>query len=259
MAALQGVGVIVTRPEHQATPLCRLLEAEGATTFRLPAIEIKGIAVPDDLRVRLGAIERFDLIVFVSANAVRFGAPLLDQGRDLSLAAIGPATARALDQAGYRVTIVPSAGYDSESLLADSRLAVLTGKRVLLIKGKEGRDLLGAELARRGASVEEADVYARSPATPQPADLRRAEEALRSREFQVVTATSLEIGQNILSIAPPPLRELLLDARWLIASERIGVGMAGWGLRHAAILAASAEDHDLVDALLRWRRSESGA
>jgi uroporphyrinogen-III synthase len=259
MAGLRGVGVLVTRPEHQATPLCRLLEAEGAATLRLPAIEVKGIADRRRLSARLGELTRFDLIVFVSANAVRFGATLLDQRRDLSLAAIGPATARALNQAGYRVGIVPSGGYDSESLLADPRLAHLTGKRVLLVKGKEGRETLGTELVKRGASVEAVDVYERSPAVPRPADLQRVEKSLRAGEIQVVTATSLEIGENLLRIAPPPLRALLLEAHWLVASTRIGAGMARAGLRHGAIPADSAEDHDLVAALLRWRAGESGA
>jgi uroporphyrinogen-III synthase len=249
----------VTRPEQQATPLCRLLEAQAAATFRLPAIEVKAIANRRSLSLRLGPLERFDLIVFVSANAVRFGAMLLDQRRDLSLAAIGPATARALNQAGYRVAIVPSAGYDSESLLADPRLAYLTGKRVLLVKGRSGRELLGAELARRGASVEAAEVYERSPVIATAADLRRAEDGLRSAEIRVVTATSLEIGENTLRMASPPLLELLREAHWLIASERIASGLARWDLRRAAILAASAEDQDLVAALLRWRAGESAA
>jgi uroporphyrinogen-III synthase len=257
MSALHGVGVLVTRPEQQATPLCRLLEAEGALTLRLPAIEIRATA--DRRNTGLGDLERFDLIVFVSANAVRYGAPLLDQRRDLSLAAVGPATARALNQAGYRVAIVPSAGYDTESLLADPRLTHLTGKRVLLVKGRAGREMLGAELARRGAAVETADVYERSPAVPKPADLHHAEEALRSGRIQVVTATSLDIGEGLFALAPPPMRDLLCDSYWLIASERIVSGLARWDLRRTPILAASAEDHDLVAALLRWRATESSA
>jgi len=259
MAGLHGVGVLVTRPEQQATPLCRLLEAEGAVTLRLPAIEVKGIADRRSPRAGLGKLERFDLIVFVSANAVRFGAALLDQRRDLSLAAIGPATARALNQAGYRVAIVPATGYDTESLLADPRLTNLTGKRVLLIKGREGRELLGAELVRRGASVETVDVYERSPAVTKPADLQRAAEELRCGRIQVVTATSLEIGESIFALAPAPMRDLLRESYWLMASERIVAGLAHWDLRRAAILAASAEDHDLVAALLRWRATESRA
>src|ERR1700731_5247285 len=108
MPALHGVGVLVTRPEQQAMPLCRLLETQGATTLRLPVIEIKPSGNRRETAARLGALRDFDVIVFTSANAVRFGHPLLDQQRDLTLAAMGPATARALNQAGYRVALQPA-------------------------------------------------------------------------------------------------------------------------------------------------------
>src|ERR1700722_13510432 len=108
MSALHGVGVLVTRPEQQAMPLCRLLEMQGASTLRLPAIEIKAIGNRRETVAQLGALGDFHVIIFTSANAVRFGASLLDQQRDLCLAAMGPATARALNQAGYRVAVHPA-------------------------------------------------------------------------------------------------------------------------------------------------------
>src|SRR3984957_11123634 len=160
MSALHGVGVLVTRPEQQAMPLCRLLEIQGASTLRLPAIEIKAIGNRRDLAARLGALENFDVIIFTSANAVRFGASLLDQKRDLTLAAMGPATARALNQAGYQLSIQPPVGLlpqhatsGSESLLLHPRLEHLAGHRVLVVKGSNGRPFLEQELARRGAQV----------------------------------------------------------------------------------------------------------
>jgi uroporphyrinogen-III synthase len=173
MSALHGVGVLVTRPEQQAMPLCRLLEIQGASTLHLPAIEIKAIGNRRDTGARLGALENFDIIIFTSANAVRFGASLLDQKRDLTLAAMGPATARALNQAGYRVSLQPPvalppqhATSGSESLLRHPRLEHLAGHRVLIIKGSNGRPFLEQELARRGAQIVAADVYQRVPATP---------------------------------------------------------------------------------------------
>src|ERR1700729_349334 len=145
MSALHGVGVLVTRPEQQAMPLCRLLEIQGASTLRLPAIEIKAIGNRRDTAARLGALENFDVIIFTSANAVRFGASLLDQKRDLTLAAMGPATASALNQAGYRVQVQPAGSFDSESLLSHPRLERPTGRRILIIKGSNGRPLLEQE------------------------------------------------------------------------------------------------------------------
>src|ERR1700721_1597468 len=150
MSALHGVGVLVTRPEQQAMPLCRLLEIQGASTLRLPAIDIKAIGHWRDTAARLGALEKFDVIVFTSANAVRFGASLLDQQRDLNLAAMGPATARALNQAGYRGAVQPPGGtFDSESLLEHPRLEHPAGCRILIIKGSNGRPFLEQELAHR--------------------------------------------------------------------------------------------------------------
>ena len=127
MLPLHGVGVLVTRPQQQAMPLCRLLETEGASTFRLPAIEITALSDRRTLAARLGPLANFELIIFSSANAVRFGAVLLEQKRDLTLAAIGSATARALNQAGYRVAVQPADGKADGRAEAD-RAAAARGR-----------------------------------------------------------------------------------------------------------------------------------
>src|ERR1700688_4682573 len=152
MPALHGVGVLVTRPELQAMPLCRLLETQGAITLRLPAVEITSFGDRRALAAQLGALEDFDLLIFSSANAVRFGASLLDQKRDLTLAAIGPATARALNLAGYRVAVQPRESFDSEGLLLHPRLEHPAGRRILIVKGVGGRPLLEQERGRAGAA-----------------------------------------------------------------------------------------------------------
>ena len=260
MLALQGVGVLVTRPEQQAMPLCRLLEIQGASALRLPAVEIKPIGNRRETAGRLGALAGFDIIIFTSSNAVRFGASLLDQQRDLTLAAIGPATARALDQAGYRVAVQPPGGtFDSESLLQHPRLEHPAGCRILIIKGSNGRPFLEEELTRRGAHVVSADVYRRAPATPSRAVLAALLESFTAGSVQVITASSLEIAGNLLAMATPALRGEFERAHWLVPGERIAAGLRERGLSPPLVQAESAEDHDLVAALIRWRSSASGA
>jgi uroporphyrinogen-III synthase len=259
MSALHGVGVLVTRPEHQATPLCRLLEEQGATALRLPAVDIKAVGNRQELAATLGALGKFDVIIFTSSNAVRFGATLLDQGSGLTLAAIGPATARALNQAGYRVTLQPEAGFDSESLLEHPRLAHPAGRRVLIVKGSNGRPFLEQELARRGAEVATAAVYQRVPAAPGDAALADLLGRFTDGRVQVITATSLEIGGNLLAMASPALREEFERAQWLVPGERIAAGLRELGLSAPLLQAESADAHDLVAALVRWRSSASGA
>lgn len=257
--ALDGIGILVTRPEQQAMPLCRLLEAHGAHTLQLPALDIKAVGDQRALSARIGALEGFDLIIFTSANAVRFGAALLDQKRDLQLAAIGAATARALDQAGYRVAFTPGDNPNSEGLLAHPRLEHLSGHRILLIKGSEGRQLLQQELARRGAAVMTADVYQRVPASAGSDRLQALQQQFAEKKVHVITATSLAVGIALLQMVPEKLRGEFERVAWLVPGERVAAALREQGLRAPLLLADSAEDQDLVAALLRWRSSESEA
>jgi uroporphyrinogen-III synthase len=211
------------------------------------------------LAARLGSLANFELIIFSSANAVRFGAVLLEQKRDLTLAAIGPATARALNQAGYRVAVQAADGFDSEGLLEHPALHSLTGKRVLLIKGSHGRELLPDELARRGAQVTIADVYQRERAKPTPAALAALEAHFAARAIQVITATSVEIADNLLKFATPALRAEFERVHWVVPGERIARSLRERGLPAPVLQAGSALDQDLVEAIVRWRASESGA
>ena len=255
-------------------PLCRLLESYGATTLRLPAIDIKPLKDRRVMAEQLGVLENFDVILFTSANAVRFGVSFLDQKRDLTLAALGPATSRALNQAGYRVAIQPGESFDSEGLLSHPRLEHVAGHRILIIKGTHGRDLLQQELTRRGATVLCAEVYERVPAAVTAAALEAVRERFASGEMRVITATSLEIGAALLELAPlgPPPLGLAPDgpasldlrgeferAHWLVPGERVASGLRRLGLKAPLRQADSAEDQDLAAALIRWRSSVSGA
>src|ERR1700685_49679 len=231
MPALSGIGVLVTRPEQQAAPLCRLLENQGAVAFRLPAVDIKPLQRGKALAARLGALENIDLIIFNSANAVRFGAALLDQKRDLCLAAMGPATAHALNQAGYRVAVQPAGGFDSESLLAHPKLEHVAGQRILLVKGSRGREWLEQELQRRGAQVIAAEVYERLPSAPAASVLKALEEQFAARAGHGITATSVEIAENLLDLATPALREEFARVHWLVPSARVAEALDGRGFR----------------------------
>jgi uroporphyrinogen-III synthase len=256
MPPLHGIGVLVTRPEQQATPLCLLLEAQGAATVRLPAIDIKACGEQHSFAASAGTLDEFDLIVFTSANAVRFGSALLGRRRDLVLGAIGPATARALQQSGFEVTVQPAGGFDSEALLTHPRLEHLSGRRILLIKGRGGRQLLEQEFTRRGARVLEVEVYERTPARPSAAQLAAVRSDIEAGLLQVVTATSLEIGSRLLEMAQGADLQRLL---WLVPGERIAAGLRQRGLLAPIVTAASADDQDLVAALVRWRAAESVA
>ena len=259
MADLDDLAVLVTRPEGQAAQLSDLFAAHGATIHRLPVMSIEPVGDPALATATLNPPQPFDLILFTSTNAVRFGAPLLDRGRASSLAAIGPATARALADQGFGGALLPAAGFDSESLLAHPALAAPAGKRILIVTGLHGRELLQTELVRRGAEVVMAPVYQRRRLQPAPDTLAALEILLAAGRIDVITATSAEIADFLLDLATARMREAFESAHWLVPGDRVAATLRGRGLTAPMLVANSAADQDLVAAVLRWRSSESGA
>ncbi len=253
MTRLTDVGVLVTRPAHQAEHLCQLIEAEGGAAVRYPALEIKPRPDRAAVRAAVGPADRYDLAVFVSANAVRFGTDLLGERRDLPIAAIGQATAAALNAAGFRVSFLPEEGSDSESLLALPQLADLAGQRVLIVRGPGGRELLFEAMTARGAQVQYAEVYTREAAYPSLERKAEIETLWRQGGIKAYTATSVEVLEALVGIVTARCRELMHSTALVTGARRVADAATRLGLGSPLVLADSPEDAALVRALVRWR------
>lgn len=257
MLPLDGLGVLVTRPEPQAGPLARRLAEAGARVYRLPAVELRPRGDRAAQRAALGPLDRFNWIVFVSANAVRYGVAFLEERRDLKLAAVGPATAAALNHAGFRVALVPSGRYDSESLLATAEFSHVAGQRILIVRGGGGREFLAEQLRARGAEVAYAEVYERRRAEPVPGVIGAVEAEWAGGAIQIVTATSPELLRSLYEMLSPAGRELLARTALLAGGTRIAATAREIGLGGALVVALEPDDDGLMDALLEWRRHTS--
>ncbi len=253
MNRLKGIGVLVTRPEHQAGHLCQLIEAEGGAAVRYPALAIRPRPDRAAVRAAVGPTDRYDLVIFVSANAVRFGADILGERRDAPIAAIGQATAAALNAAGYRVSMMPAEGADSESLLSLPQLALMSGQRVLIVRGSGGLNLLHDAMTARGAQVQYAEVYTREPARPSAGLQAEIEELWRQGGVSAYTATSVELLEALVGIVTPRCRGLMDSTALVTGSERVAAAAARLGLGSPILLADSPEDAALIGALVRWR------
>ena len=177
--ALRGRGVIVTRPARQAAGLARLIEALGGLALLYPMIEIEP-ETGAGLDSVIDTLERFDLAIFISRNAVEQGVARVAQRRDwpagLAVAAIGSGTRMALEAHGFSNVVAPRGQGGSESLLAllVPPLMDVSGKRVVIFRGAGGRQLLELTLRERGAAVVYAECYSRK--APQT-DVRQAIDA----------------------------------------------------------------------------------
>ncbi len=241
---LAGLGVLVTRPAHQSAGLCRRIERCGGRPLAVPTLEILPPEEPGEARLLL---ERdWDLMVFISPNAVRFALSLSATGKPpaaAQVAVVGRGSARALAAAGVQPDLVPDR-YDSEGLLALPELSQVAGQRILIVRGEGGRALLGDTLERRGAEVRYAEVYRRvRPAVDAAPLLVRW-----GRDVQVVTATSVEVLENLALMLGREGRGLLCATPLVVISERMQQAAVRLGIARV-LQAAGAGDEALLDAL----------
>lgn len=246
---LGGLSVLVTRPAHQAEPLCELISDAHGRPIRFPTLEILGPPDKAGAREALNSVRDADLLVFVSANAVQYAYPLLPEQIpiDLGIAAIGRATARRLDDVGLPATLTPER-MDSEGLLGLPALQQMTGKRVIVLRGNEGRELIAETLRERGAEVRQVEVYRR----------QRPERTAAARNLvegwdqlvDVVIATSNAILDNLFDLIGEAGTERLRRTPLIVVSRRMAEHAVA---RHceAVHVAASAQEADLLETLCK--------
>lgn len=254
---LTGIGVLVTRAIHQAAPLCDLIQAQGGRPQLLPALEICDPLDPAPVKTRLAQLDRFDIAIFISPNAVTHGLALLPGHAlppDLKIGAVGAGTARALQHAGVETHIVPEDRFDSEALLETPALQQVSGRRIIIFRGEGGRPLLGDSLQQRGAEVVYAEVYRRiRPETDVSELLSRW-----SSDVQITTTTSNDILNNLSQMLGETGARQLQTTPLVVISERMRIRAQQLGCRQI-ILAHGADDQAILEALCRWAATHKAA
>jgi uroporphyrinogen III methyltransferase/synthase len=202
---LLGKGVVVTRAREQASDMVRLLTEMGACVYEFPTISISAMADEAPLEEAVLGLGGYDWLVFTSVNGVKhFWAKLDEIGLDTrilggnSVAAIGPATAEALVQRGVRPDFVP-AKYVAEEVVAGLLERGVQGRRVMIPRAREAREVLPDKLREAGAEVDVVPAYETTLAPEDPAPVL---EALHAGELHCVTFTSSSTVHNFFQLIP---------------------------------------------------------
>lgn len=246
---LTGLSVLVTRPRGQGMGLCAGLARLGGEAIDFPALEIEPLI---DVIAPAG---NYDVVAFLSANAVRHGALLIRellQASGTRIAALGRASAAALEAAGIAVHVMPESGDRSEDLLAHPALQAGL-QRVLLVRGAEGRELLFERLTAAGTRVDILEVYRRRPALHAPTEVAALEQRWREQGINVVTATSVDTLQSLMQILSAEGVRLLRDTPLLTVSERVRAAARRLDFRGECLVAPRADDTALLGTLAYWR------
>ncbi len=217
---LAGTRILVGRARHQAGSLSASLRSLGASVIEIPFIEIRKPESYVPLDTALKNIKSYDWLILTSANGVeamweRVRKLRITRRRlkRLKIAAIGPATKKAIVKHGLKVKMVPEE-YVAESVVRGLRDEV-KGKRVVLIRAKVARDVIPDELRAAGAEVDVVEAY--ETVVPERSRARlRALMKNSIRRPHVVTFTSSSTAKNFA--------ELLGDAT---AGSRGGASLKG--------------------------------
>jgi len=201
---LGGLRVLVGRARHQASLLSSGLRDLGAEVLDIPFIEIRKPQTYQPLDRALQNLSDYHWLILTSVNGVealweRLRELRLDRKRlgHLKIAAIGPATKRAIEVHGLKVNVVPRQ-YVAESVVACLRRKV-KGKRVLLARAKVARDVIPRELGKLGARVDVVEAYETVIPHSSRKRLRAALTSVRSCP-DVITFTSSSTARNFVAL-----------------------------------------------------------
>lgn len=252
-APLDGCCVLLTRPEGQSRALTEAIEEAGGSVIRFPVIRIvpRGVGEIED---ELGAVAPPDIIIFVSRNAVSCGLEHV-RGLGAAIGAVGPSTAAAIEAAGVSVDILPAETFDSEHLLETPGLKDVDGKRILIVRGESGRELLADTLRERGATVSYLPVYQRK-ANVLPAEaVERVAMELAAARVDCIAVMSVQTLECLLELLPASAGAALRKTPLVAPGDRVIQTASELVPGMPAIRAAGPRAADIVNALIDWRQS----
>jgi uroporphyrinogen-III synthase len=236
LAAQRRMRVIVTRPIHQALTWLEALNAQGLEAYPVPLIDIEPLEDTTPIRQTWDALDRYTLVMFVSANAVHHFFANKSAGASWPLSAMaastGPGTTAALQQCGLRSAMIveplPGTGYDSEALWKRLSHRSWSGQRVLLVRGEEGRDWLAEQFRAAGAEVTPLAAYRRLAPVHGPETLTTLNEAIAEPAGFCWLFTSSEAIGHLVELRPhvdwASSRALVTHLRIAQAARSAGFG-----------------------------------
>jgi len=219
--ALSGQRILITRSAEQAGELAALVRRAGGKPVLFPTIRL---VPPEDcapLDREIGHLTSFDWIVFASANAARFFCErsarlgLASWPAGVRAASVGPGTTKELAAHGVPVRVTASR-HTAEGLLEELRAKGIPGRRFLLPRAQEGREILPGALAREGGEVVSVVAYRNGLAEKDEADAIE----IVANPPQVCTFASPSAFRNLfLLLGEEAAREMLSASRIAVIGE----------------------------------------
>jgi uroporphyrinogen III methyltransferase / synthase len=211
---VRGKRILITRAREQSSEFATKLRDLGAEVIEFPTIEIVPPLSWEGLDQAIDQLKSYDWIIFTSANGVNFFFERLrERGKDcylpssLKVCAIGPATAYQLRDRGIQVDYTPKE-FIAEAILEGFKQMAVKGRRILLARAREARDVLPRGLGKMGAKV---DVVVAYQTVKPKGGSRRLKKLLRDGVIDVITFTSSSTVNHFAELLKKEDLKKLLD------------------------------------------------
>ncbi|MFS1909807.1 uroporphyrinogen-III synthase [Vibrio sp. 10N.286.48.B7] len=239
--------VLVTRPEPAGTELCELIKKVGGLALHHPLIRLS----PTKPSLALcETIQSADIIIAVSPAAVSHThQTLVEYGitwpTNRIYLGVGQKTAHDLSNYSERNVHYPPVS-DSENLLNLPELKHVSEKKIVILRGNGGRELIFQQLTQRGAKVSYLEVYRRTLIPISPNDIDK----WQSAALETIIVTSGEQLDYLIAQSPQPVAFWFTQLTLLVPSERIAKLAKTHGFKNV-ITTQGASNSTLFAALQR--------
>ncbi|EJK2116219.1 uroporphyrinogen-III synthase [Vibrio navarrensis] len=238
--------VLVTRPAEQGLALCSLLNDGGVSTLHHPLIRI--VANPS-VETLLSQLRDSDIVIAVSQHAVQFAQQWLAKHQanwpqNTRYLAVGQKTAHYLSKVTGQDVNYPTVS-DSEHLIQLPELNRIAGKRVLILRGNGGRELIRESLFSLGADVDYCETYQREFI---PFDPLSCVASWQAQKVDTLIVTSSEQLEYLNRMMHSQAQQWLHQQHLLVPSERIAAIAHSLGFARVTNV-GSAANMELLAAL----------
>jgi uroporphyrinogen-III synthase len=241
--------ILITRPLAQTENLKTLLEASDIDYAFFPAFKVKKISTEV-------LSQKYDVIIFISVNAVNYAEDYYNKifTGIFKIFAVGPITAKKLIDKGIKVDCYPKFNASSKELLAMQECLELSGKNILIVRGKGGSETLKENLSKFN-QVDYLEVYERVPCKFTNLHAESLEVFLNSPEG-VLMASSNESLYSIVNLFKShsfnSFNELK-SRKLIVFSQKIKVLADKLGFVNIKVT-LNPSDQDLIDVLINEKK-----
>ncbi len=200
---LKGKSIVITRAEEQAGSFSKKLRSLGARVIEFPTIKFAPPEEWNEVDRAISNLSHYDWLIFTSVNGVRFFFARLEEKsldfsllQGISIAAIGPATAKEIEKKGLEVSFIPE-NYVAESIVEGFKKYELSGKKALLPRAEKARELIPQKLREEGMEVDVVVVYRTLPERKNASEIATM---IKNNEVDLITFTSSSTVRNFVEV-----------------------------------------------------------